>query len=25
MINTVDYVFDWARKSAVWPITFGLA
>jgi NADH-quinone oxidoreductase subunit B len=21
----VDYVFNWARKSAVWPMTFGLA
>src|SRR6266704_1712856 len=25
MITTVDYVFNWARKSAVWPMTFGLA
>src|ERR1700690_194376 len=25
MIPTVDYVFNWARKSAVWPLTFGLA
>src|SRR5260370_27423500 len=25
MISTVDYVFNWARKSAVWPMTFGLA
>jgi len=24
MITTVDYVFNWARKSAVWPMTFGL-
>ncbi|MGB7862273.1 MAG: hypothetical protein WCF74_02660, partial [Candidatus Sulfotelmatobacter sp.] len=21
MISTVDYVFNWARKSAVWPMT----
>jgi NADH-quinone oxidoreductase subunit B len=21
----VDYVFNWARKSAIWPLTFGLA
>ncbi len=20
MISTVDYVFNWARKSAVWPL-----
>ena len=25
LISTVDYVFNWARKSAVWPMTFGLA
>lgn len=25
MISTVDYVFNWARKSAIWPMTFGLA
>jgi len=25
MISTVDYVFNWARKCAVWPMTFGLA
>jgi len=25
MITTVDYVFNWARKSALWPMTFGLA
>ena len=25
MISTVDYVFNWARKSARWPMTFGLA
>ena len=24
LITTVDYVFNWARKSAVWPMTFGL-
>jgi NADH-quinone oxidoreductase subunit B len=25
MISTVDYVFNWARRSAIWPMTFGLA
>jgi NADH-quinone oxidoreductase subunit B len=25
LITTVDYIFNWARKSAVWPMTFGLA
>ena len=25
VISTVDYVFKWARKSALWPLTFGLA
>jgi len=25
MITSVDYVFNWARKSALWPLTFGLA
>ncbi len=25
LITTVDYVFNWARKSSLWPITFGLA
>jgi NADH-quinone oxidoreductase subunit B len=25
VITTVDYVFNWARKSAIWPMTFGLA
>jgi NADH-quinone oxidoreductase subunit B len=25
MVTTVDYVFNWARKSAIWPMTFGLA
>ena len=25
MVSTVDYVFNWARKSAIWPMTFGLA
>ncbi len=24
MITSVDYVFNWARKSAIWPLTFGL-
>ena len=23
--TTVGYVFNWARKSAIWPMTFGLA
>ena len=23
--TTVDYIFNWARKSAIWPMTFGLA
>jgi NADH-quinone oxidoreductase subunit B len=25
IISTVDQVFKWARKSALWPLTFGLA
>ncbi|MCH7978136.1 MAG: NADH-quinone oxidoreductase subunit B [Acidobacteria bacterium] len=25
IISTVDYIFNWARKSAIWPVTFGLA
>jgi NADH-quinone oxidoreductase subunit B len=25
IITTVDTVFKWARKSALWPLTFGLA
>ena len=25
LISTVDYIFNWARKSALWPLTFGLA
>ena len=25
LITTVDYVFNWARKSAIWPMTFGTA
>ena len=25
LITTVDYVFNWARKSSLWPLTFGLA
>src|SRR5579863_5311126 len=25
MISSVDYVFNWARKSALWPLSFGLA
>ena len=23
--TTVDFIFNWARKSALWPMTFGLA
>ena len=23
--TTVDYVFNWARQSSIWPLTFGLA
>jgi len=23
--TSVDYVFNWARKSSIWPLTFGLA
>ncbi len=25
LVTSVDYVFNWARKSALWPMTFGLA
>ena len=25
LITSVDYVFNWARKSSIWPLTFGLA
>lgn len=25
LTTTVDSVFNWARKSAIWPMTFGLA
>ncbi|MBI1895307.1 MAG: NADH-quinone oxidoreductase subunit B [Acidobacteria bacterium] len=25
LVTSVDYVFNWARKSALWPLTFGLA
>ena len=25
LITTVDYVFNWGRKSSIWPMTFGLA
>ncbi|HEV2177627.1 MAG TPA: NADH-quinone oxidoreductase subunit NuoB [Terriglobia bacterium] len=25
IVSSVDYVFNWARKSALWPLTFGLA
>src|SRR3974377_1771287 len=23
--TSVDYVFNWARQSSLWPLTFGLA
>jgi len=25
LVTTVDYVFNWARESSLWPLTFGLA
>jgi NADH-quinone oxidoreductase subunit B len=25
LITSVDYVFNWARMSSIWPLTFGLA
>lgn len=25
VVTSVDYVFNWARKSSIWPMTFGLA
>ena len=25
LTTSVDHVFNWARKSALWPLTFGLA
>ncbi len=25
LVTTVDRVFNWARKSSIWPLTFGLA
>ena len=25
LTTTVDFVFNWGRKSAIWPMTFGLA
>ena len=25
IISTVDQIFNWARKSSLWPLTFGLA
>lgn len=25
LVTSVDQVFNWARKSALWPMTFGLA
>jgi NADH-quinone oxidoreductase subunit B len=24
-MTTVDFFIDWARKSSIWPLTFGLA
>src|SRR5437899_8038939 len=24
-LTTVDFFIDWARKSSIWPLTFGLA
>lgn len=25
VVTSVDYVFNWARQSSLWPLTFGLA
>ena len=25
LVTSVDYVFNWARRSSLWPMTFGLA
>jgi NADH-quinone oxidoreductase subunit B len=25
LVTSVDYVFNWARQSSLWPMTFGLA
>ena len=25
LTTSVDYVFNWARESSLWPLTFGLA
>ena len=25
VVTSVDYVFNWARQSSIWPLTFGLA
>ena len=25
IISSVDQIFQWARKSSLWPLTFGLA
>ena len=25
IVTTVDQIFNWARKSSLWPLTFGLA
>ena len=25
LVTSVDYVFNWARRSSLWPLTFGLA
>ena len=24
-ITSIDHLFNWARKSSLWPLTFGLA
>src|SRR3990172_2124186 len=25
VVTTLDFVFNWARESSLWPLTFGLA
>ena len=25
LITSLDYIINWARKSSIWPVTFGLA
>ena len=25
LVSTVDFLFNWARRSSLWPMTFGLA